>query len=35
MWLINTVNKLNQWTIQLVQRPAAATGLVNAVLMRP
>lgn len=33
VWLVNTANKLNQWTIQLVQKgQAAATGLVNAVL---
>lgn len=33
VWLVNTANKLNQWTIQLVQKGrAAATGLVNAVL---
>lgn len=33
VWLVNTANKLNQWTIQLVQKgQAAATGLANAVL---
>lgn len=33
VWLVNTANKLNQWTIQLVQKgQEAATGLVNAVL---
>lgn len=33
VWLVNTANKLNQWTIQLVQKgQAAATGLVNAIL---
>ena len=33
VWLVNTANKLNQCTIQLVQNgQAAATGLVNAVL---
>ena len=33
VWLVNTANKLNQWTIQLVQKgQAAATGHVNAVL---